>query len=63
MGALKFLEHVLAEGQHYCIFAVKAGQKQLTQKFFSSLADMGEYAQELDETDHDVYFALASFLS
>jgi len=63
MGAIKFLEHVLAEGQHYCMFAVKVGQKQITQKFFTSIADMEEQALHLDENNHDVYFALASFVT
>jgi len=63
MGALKFLQHVLADGQHYCLFAVKAGQKQITQKFFSTLEDLDEHATSLDEEGYDVYFALASFVS
>jgi hypothetical protein len=65
MGAIKFLEHVLAQGQSYCIFAVNggSGQRLITQKFLASMDEMDELASTLDESDNDVYFALASFVT
>jgi hypothetical protein len=61
MSTITFLEHVLAGSGHYCMFAVRSGEKQLTQKFFTSLSDMEKQALELDEKNYDVYFALATF--
>jgi hypothetical protein len=63
MSTITFLEHILAGSGNYCLFAVKSGEKQIVQKFFTSLPDMEEQASLLDESNHDVYFALASFVS
>jgi hypothetical protein len=62
MSTITFLEHILADSGHYCLFAVKSGEKQITQKFYTSFEEMDAQAIRLDDNNHDVYFALATFI-
>lgn len=63
MNTIKFLEHVLAGSGHYCVFAVTPDKARRAQKFFATLAEMEAQAIQLDESNYDVYFALATFVT
>ena len=61
METKTFLEGVLASDGHYCIFASHAKGNYRTQKFYSSIDEVVDAAQELDAKGYDAYFALATF--
>lgn len=61
MSTIKFLQHVLADDGLFCLFAARAHDKRRAQKLFTSLEEMQETAQYLDEQGYDVYFATGTF--
>lgn len=61
MSTITFLKHVLAEEGLYCLFAARAHDGLRAQQLFTSLEDMHETAQQLDEQGYDVYFATGTF--
>jgi hypothetical protein len=56
-----FLEGVLADEGNYCVFAFRTKDDYRTQKFYGSIDEVIEAAQELDAKGYDAYFALATF--
>ena len=54
-----FLETVLPTAGTYCAVGIAAGKT--LQRFFTSLTDLQDAADNLDASGIDAYFALASF--
>ena len=61
METTKFLENALANDGLYCIFAANKKTDRRVQKFFNSVIDLVENANDLDNQGYDVYFALSTF--
>lgn len=59
MDTQDFLRRVLGYDGHYCVFAARDGS--LKQKFYSSIDQLHEAAQQFDGNGYDTYFALATF--
>ena len=58
MKTKRFLDLVLGDDGHYCVFAAKDGA--VKQKFFTSVQDVIDAANDFDASGHDAYFALAT---
>ena len=58
MKTKNFLELLLADEGHYCVFAAKGGAPK--QSFYSSVDDVLDAAHGYDAGGYDVYFALAT---
>ena len=58
METKKFLDLVLEDGGHYCVFAAKDGT--VKQKFYTSVQDVISAATDFDANGYDAYFALAT---
>lgn len=61
MEANTFLQAVLGDTGHYCLFAAKTSQSKRVQKFYGDLGSLEQEAIALDNNGYDVYFALATF--
>lgn len=59
MNRVDFFRAVLGAGGDYCLFAARGGRKK--QKFYPRIEQLAQAADDFDEQDHDVYFALATF--
>lgn len=59
MDTKDFLDAVLGDDGHYCVFAAKDGKR--TQKFYTTRDEIIEAATHFDNEGHEVYFALATF--
>ena len=58
MKTKQFLNLVLGDEGHYCVFAAKDGA--VKQKFFTSVQDVIDAANDFDADGYDAYFALAT---
>lgn len=58
MKTKNFLELLLADEGHYCVFAAKGGSPK--QSFYTSVVDVLDAAHDYDADGYDVYFALAT---
>jgi hypothetical protein len=58
MKTKQFLNLVLGDEGHYCVFAAKDGA--VKQKFFTSVQDVIDAANGFDANGYDAYFALAT---
>lgn len=58
MKTKNFLELLLADEGHYCVFAAKGGSPK--QSFYNSVDDVLDAAHGYDADGYDVYFALAT---
>ena len=58
MKTKQFLNLVLGDEGHYCVFAAKDGA--VKQKFFTSVQDVIDAANGFDADGYDAYFALAT---
>jgi len=58
---ITFLQTVLSDSGHYCLFASKRTEQQPVQKFYESVEDLIDEAERFDGQGYDVYFALATF--
>ena len=61
MHTITFLQTVLSDSGHYCLFASKRTEQQPVQKFYESVEDLIDEAERFDGQGYDVYFALATF--
>ena len=61
METKTFLKKVLGEDGHYCVFAFRTRDDKRIQKFYLSVDDIAEVADNFDKEGYDVYFALATF--
>jgi hypothetical protein len=59
MQTQTFLQTVLGDEGHYCIASIKDGK--VSQKFYSSIDDLVNYAAAIDAKGSNAYFALATF--
>lgn len=59
-GNKNFLEAVLADEGYYCVFASRADDRRV-QKFYGSIDQVIQSAQDLDAEGYDAYYALATF--
>ena len=58
MKTKQFLDLVLGDDGHYCVFAARDGT--VKQKFYTSVDDVIDAARDFDSNGHDAYFALAT---
>lgn len=63
MNTRDFLDRVLGDSGHYCVFGARAGSSSKTQKFYKTIDQVLETALALDGNESDAYFALATFES
>ena len=61
METKKFLESVLGDEGHYCIFAYRLSDERKVQKFYDNLDAAIHAAHNLDAEGYDAYFALGTF--
>ena len=61
METKKFLESVLGDEGHYCIFAYRLSDERKVQKFYDNLDAAIHAAHNLDVEGYDAYFALGTF--
>lgn len=59
MDSTTFLRTVLGTAGHYCILALRNGQR--VQKFYGSIEQLDHAAGNFDENGYDTYFALGTF--
>jgi len=59
METTKFLQSVLGDSGHYCMFAARGDRRE--QKFYDTVQEVKDAAYKLDADGFDVYFALATF--
>ena len=52
-----FLKKVLGQDGHYCVFAFRTRADKRIQKFYLSVDDIPEVADNFDKEGYDVYFA------
>ena len=58
METKRFLDLVLEDDGHYCVFAARDGT--VKQKFYTSVEDVISAATDFDANGYDAYFALAT---
>ena len=56
-----FLQGVLSDNGHYCVFAARSKDNIRIQKFYSTIEEVERAANKYDNDGLDVYFALATF--
>ena len=61
METKTFLESVLGDEGHYCIFAYRLSDERKIQKFYTDLDTAIHAAHNLDVEGYDAYFALGTF--
>ena len=61
METKTFLESVLGDEGHYCIFAYRPSDERKVQKFYDNLDAAIHAAHNLDAEGYDAYFALGTF--
>lgn len=61
METKTFLESVLGDEGHYCIFAYRPSDDRKVQKFYDNLDAAIHAAHNLDAEGYDAYFALGTF--
>ena len=61
METKTFLESVLGDEGHYCIFAYRLSDERKVQKFYDNLDAAIHAAHNLDAEGYDAYFALGTF--
>jgi hypothetical protein len=59
MDTKDFLDAVLGDDGHYCVFAAKDGKR--VQKFYTTREEVIEAATHFDSEGYETYFALATF--
>jgi len=58
---LEFLKSVLSSEGHYCLFATNGERR--TQNFYDTIDELHAAVDTFDAKDHDVYFALSTFVN
>ena len=61
METRTFLKSVLANEGYYCVFASRTKDDRRVQKFYESIDQVANSAQDLDAEGYDAYYALATF--
>ena len=61
METKTFLKAVLANEGYYCVFASRTKDDRRVQKFYGSIDQVVDSAQNLDAEGYDAYYALATF--
>ena len=61
MDVKSFLKGVLSGEGHYCVFASRTSDDRRTQKFYDSIYQVIDAAENLDAEGYDAYYALATF--
>ena len=61
METTTFLQGVLSDNGHYCIFAARSKDNIRIQKFYSTIEEVERAANKYNNDGLDVYFALATF--
>ena len=61
METKQFLESVLGDEGHYCIFAYRLSDDRKVQKFYDNIDAVIHAAHNLDAEGYDAYFALGTF--
>ena len=61
METKTFLKAVLANEGYYCVFASRTSDDRRVQKFYGSIDQVVDSAQNLDAEGYDAYYALATF--
>ena len=61
MNNLEFLRQVLGDEGYYCIVGLKKNSDKPVQKFFKTLDQAVEVANNLKDEGYDAYYALATF--
>lgn len=61
MNNLEFLRQVLGDEGYYCIVGLKKNSDKPVQKFFKTLEQAVEVANNLKDEGYDAYYALATF--
>ena len=61
MQTRDFLERVLGDSGHYCIFGLKTDGSKRVQKFYPSIDKAMDAAASMDDNGMNAYFALATF--
>ena len=59
METKRFLDLILGSEGNYCVFAAKEGQRK--QKFYTSVNEVIDAANDFDANGYDAYFALGVF--
>ena len=61
MDVKSFLKGALASEGHYCVFAFRTHDDRRIQKFYDTIDQVVDVAENLDAEGYDVYYALATF--
>tara|TARA_R110002124_G_scaffold24982_2_gene90670 strand:+ start:6119 stop:8944 length:2826 start_codon:yes stop_codon:yes gene_type:complete len=61
MNTRSFLQRALADSGSYCIWAHNKKNERIQQKFYQTIDQVIDKADELDTEGYDCYFALATF--
>lgn len=61
METTTFLQGVLSDNGHYCVFAARSKDNIRIQKFYSTIEEVERAANKYNNDGLDVYFALATF--
>jgi len=61
MDAKQFLETILGDEGHYCVWAARRSDKSQEQEFYADIDTLLAAAKQLDEDGYDAYFALGTF--
>ena len=61
MDTRQFLQRVLGGDGRYCTFAARKTDERIKQEFHSSIDELLNRANELDEDGYDVFYGLATF--
>jgi len=59
---LKFLDSVLWDGGHYCLFVANPSTKKKFQKFYDSTSDLLSAAKKYDHGGSDTYYAMGTII-
>jgi len=61
MKTAAFLRRVLGDSGHYCVLAIEKGTGRKLQKFYNTIDEVYAAAVRLDQSEYNVFFALATF--
>ena len=56
-----FLDSVLGGSGNYCLFGARKASPRIVQKFYPSVGELLQAADDLDSQGYDTYFALGTF--